>query len=142
MRSSVVASSSISLDASTATESNSRWGATPRATSSATRRRAACSSASSRSALRACVPEIAVATSPANCASRRSMAAGSDPRAAVAVSAPQIRRSIRIGRRLPRRIRAGRELGTRAGQALEVVDVDRAARPPDAAHHAVDLCGP
>ena len=40
MRSSVVASSSISLDASTATASNSRCGATPRATSSATRRRA------------------------------------------------------------------------------------------------------
>ena len=83
-------------DASLTTASSTACGGASRATSSATRRSAACSSASVWRAARACEPAIAVPASSAKRDSCSSMCGGSEPRPA-ATKAPHSRSSARIG---------------------------------------------
>ena len=100
-RVSVIASPPSSLDASVATAANTSSGATPRATSSATRRSAACSSANAVAAVCACALAIATATSFANIPSRSSAFAGSGAPDARTVIAPHTRPSVMIGAPTP-----------------------------------------
>ena len=67
---------------------NTSSGAAPRATSSATRRRAACSSASAVSSVRAWLLPTAAAMSCANASSRGSVPGGSGSAGEVAVNIP------------------------------------------------------
>ena len=72
----VVKSTPSTRPASAVTAANTSSGGVPRATSVATRRSAACSSANPRSSTRACAFAIAVATSWVKPASRASVPAG------------------------------------------------------------------
>jgi hypothetical protein len=81
-----------------ATASKSALGEAPWPTSVATRRSAACSSTSRDSSARASALAIAVATSPANCSTRRSVSPGSGSLWLVAaIIVPQSRPSTTIG---------------------------------------------
>ena len=103
----IVKSTSSSRPTSSATTANTASGDTPPATSVATRRSAACSSAWLRSSTRACALAIAVPTSSVNPASRASVPAGScSSQVDIALMSPHSRPSTLIGaptdERMPR----------------------------------------
>ena len=118
-----------SCDASVATAAKISPGAAPRATSSATRRSAAWSSASAARLARACALAIAVATSLANIPRRCSAPAGSGGPAPSTVIAPQTRPSVMIGAPTPlgqpERARGGRVRARHAARSCRCA----AARP-------------
>ena len=115
----------------------------PRATSSATRRNAACSSASARSSVRACAAEIAVLASSAKSAveMRVSIARGSGSSRATTTSAPHSRPRGGSGPRRWRRTRTRGHLRPLARHLRQVVDPGRATGPPDALDGAIAAPG-